>query len=304
MKMVTSMIALENNDIALLKEHHKKCSYIKREVESNFGSISNFLGTLQFEKISDSAHASFQEFYDLYKSIFTLSDESESMDGFATVLDLNNRVEIQNNFGPFEEEIFAIRDPRSSQIIAAANFVKYAFPNNSELAYDGSCQLNFILVHKDSRGLGIADILLDKIESEMIAYTALYANGHNFFITCEQNNPDKMSPKEISDDVHAALIDPIKRMAWWRRHGYKKLDFPYIQPALGTSSAPCNYLDYYIKICSDESNPQTISSSILLEHLRRFMFVSIGKFEVDMSKDSSWMAMSHFISSKRYIAIR
>jgi hypothetical protein len=128
--------------------------------------------------------------------------------------------------------------------------------------------------------------------------------GNKFFITCEQNNPSRMSAEQLQEDFEAGGIVPAARLKWWQKKGYRRLDFRYEQPPLYPGADPCTYLDYYARV-SDESRSgiDSTASAILLEHLRRFFFVSVGKFAFDMSNNSQWLQQKRELESRSEIPL-
>ena len=218
-------------------------------------------------------------FYDLYARVFTLADEREPLEGFTSVLAFNDDAAVQNEFGPFREPILAAIDPQSGDIVAAVNFTLYAYPG-SVYDFDASCQMHFLMVREDLRGLGIGRHSNSRSGKSIATFSHTYCGvtRPRAFITCEQNNPARMTHDEILADARAALIHPYARMNWWRQRGFRRLDFNYMQPPLSPDHAPCTYLDYYARPSNASTEELScIPSDVLTEHLRRFFFVSVGK---------------------------
>ncbi|HET9395619.1 MAG TPA: hypothetical protein VFO36_06145, partial [Nitrospiraceae bacterium] len=144
---------------------------------------------------------------------------------------------------------------------------------------------------------------LDERMRGFIAARAPHA-AKAFFVTCEQNDPSRMSADQLEDDLKAAGIAPATRLAWWRKRGYRRLDFRYEQPPLHPDADPCTYLDYYARLSDGEpSANDSIGSAVLIEHLRRFFFVSVGKFAFDMNKNPQWLRQKRELEHREEIRL-
>ena len=138
-------------------EHRKRTKEVAGAIASEYGSAAVYRASLQLQMIDAPDDPLLPAFYDLYAQIFTLADEREPLDGFASVLAFNENAAVQRDYGPFREPILIARDPRSGELIAAVNFTLYAYPR-SIYAFDASCQMHFLMVREDIRGLGSAAI--------------------------------------------------------------------------------------------------------------------------------------------------
>lgn len=292
--------------LAALALHRERCEAKRRDVVREFGTLDHFLSRLQLDTIDSPDDPLLRNFYRLYESIFLLHEEREPIEGFSSVLRFNSSTAIQRDFGPLYEPIVALRDPTTNSMVAAASFTLYAYPHlRAEYGFDASCQLHFICVSEELRGLGLAGHLLATIEAMMEVYAERYSDTKpvRTFMTCEQNNPEKMTPEQIEEDARAALIDPLVRMSWWRRRSFQKLDFTYMQPPLSSSHAPCMYLDYYAKPCNGARGLHCLPAPVLLQHIRRFFFVSVGKLQFDMSTNHEWLQVQRELGARKLVAL-
>jgi GNAT superfamily N-acetyltransferase len=274
-------------------EHRVRSKASADAIISQYGSAVAYRNSLLLQTIDTPSDPLLPEFYGLYEQIFTLSDEREPLEGFANVLAYNGDNAIQKDFGPFHEPIIVACDPRTGEIVAAVSFTLYAYPGRA-YSFDASCQMHFLMVREDMRGLGIGSHLIEEVEKAIAAFASEHCGlaCPRAFITCEQNNPVRMTKDEILADARAALIHPYARMKWWRRRGFKRLDFRYMQPPLSPDHAPCTYLDYYARSSNGTSETVTsIPSDVLIEHLRRFFFISVGKLAFDMDANPQWQAV-------------
>lgn len=258
-------------------------------VTSQFGSIRAYIERLQVAVFNSPSAAHLADFYALYERCFPLEEERESIAGFQKVLALNSNAQAQAAYGPAEEHISVAFADRPGRVVGAANYILMPYDQvlASASGYDGSCQLNFLCVDPDYRGVGIARRMLELVREHCDRRFALTSRqtAPSWFITIEQNSPDRMSPEQIEADALAALIDPRDRSHWWRRNGFRKLALAYVQPPLSKDHAPCAYIDYFV-----QANGQVacLPAVALLEHLRRFFYLSVGKLEVEIETSDAW----------------
>ncbi|WPH04517.1 GNAT family N-acetyltransferase [Acrodontium crateriforme] len=284
----------------LLLKHRQKCADKVEEICAIYGSKVAYRKTLVVERIERSDDPRLTEFYQLYLSNFTLEHEQESLEGFAKVLDFNWDSKIQRDYGPFFEPIILLRDPANNELVGAADFALYAYPiQSSEYSgIDASCQLNFLVVRDTLRGVGIAFDLLNHVEMELLQFANQHTgqSPHKVFTTIEMNNPRRMTAEQLDEDATAALMDPNDRTIWWQKQGFYRLDLPYVQPALAPGGEACRYLDFFIRSkFSTEESPKEIPSFVIQEHVRRFFYVSVGKFETPMDDNVEWKEIVEFL---------
>jgi GNAT superfamily N-acetyltransferase len=298
-------MSLPNSVQDVLRQHRARCAEKIRQIRTTYGSTEAYRKTLGLETIDRPHDTGLEEFHRLYRSVFTLEDESEPIEGFAKVLSFNWNAHIQRDLGPFIEPIFVLRDPADGTLAGAANFVIYAYPGRREaFTFDASCQLNFLLVRDDLRGLGIALDLMDYMEAEIAKFARQHCGTHRTFTTIELNDPSRMTAEQIDADARAALIDPADRTAWWHKRGFRRLELPYVQPPLSADVEACTYLDYYIRcVAPADAQINAIPSAILQEHLRRFFTVSVGKFATDMEQNPEWLTIMQFLSRNALVGV-
>jgi GNAT superfamily N-acetyltransferase len=273
-----------------LKRQRARQVAFRANVTDAKGSSAGFLARLALSDITSGDDARIEKFYELYSAVFTLEEEREPIDGFRTVLDLNTDARVIKDFGPLREQVTVAQDP-SGRIVGAANYILYAHDEAAarRYGYAVSSQLNFLCVDQNYRGAGIAQYLLEDLYRKVGLYAAEQGRAGAGFITCEQNNPARMTAEQLEEDMAAALIDPYERMRWWRARGFAKLDFDYCQPALNPGQEPCTYIDFFVRFVGGGANERRfLPAPPLIDHLRRYFFVSVGKFEQDMNRDPTW----------------
>jgi ribosomal protein S18 acetylase RimI-like enzyme len=280
----------------------------REELISKYGSISDFLSDTVLEIVNDEASTSLKSFYALYQRMFALEEEREPLSGFQTVLGFNRNPQVQGLFGPLQEAVMLLRARRSDNVIAAVNYIvmMYPAPQRPLLGFDGSCQINFLCVDPDFRGTGLGQHMLDCVDREArrLVASKTGAIDPDMFFTIEQNNPARMTPEQIETDAAVALVDPFERMNWWAKRGYRRLEFKYEQPPLSPNQRPCDFIDYFVRFPSDPGcATQKLAAGALFEHLRRFFFVSVGKFEIDLKHNPQWAQQKNYLESRLAICI-
>lgn len=266
----------------------------RRDTLNACGSTAAFVQALQAETFDSSASPLLEPFYLLYERCFPLREEREPIEGFARVLDLNRDEQAQERYGPSHEFVTVAKREASPDIVAAANFIVMPYDRTSRDRYGftGSCQLNFLCVAPEVRGVGIAQHMLDHVDAIVARkLTDVTAEARPaWFTTIEQNNPGRMTQEQIERDAAAALIDPAVRGQWWSKRGFRKLAFNYVQPPLSAEHDACTYIDFYAQLAGAAKSADALPAAALLEHLRRFFFISVGKLETDMEANDHWLS--------------
>jgi ribosomal protein S18 acetylase RimI-like enzyme len=291
---------------ALIDQQRKRQLAARSRIKAAHGSLKSYISKLEFIDIDRSRSPLLQDFYALYEKAFSLAEEREPLSGFETVLAFNQHAQVQAGFGPFYEAITIVRDYKT--VIAAANYtiMSYRSPQRARIGFDGSCQLNFICVDKTVRGVGLARALLNHVDTRIsdVVSSETAAAAPRVFITCEQNNPARMTQKQIETDAAAALIDPLERTRWWSKLEFSRLDFPYEQPPLSVQHQPCAYIDYYVRIPNEDmGSRRSFQTRPLLEHLRRFFFVCVGKFDIDMTRNEEWLRQKKYLEEREHVPV-
>jgi GNAT superfamily N-acetyltransferase len=122
----------------------------------------------------------------------------------------------------------------------------------------------FIAVAPTCRQSGVGRELVARTEA-LLAADAQRAHGRDLdCIVAEMNDPFKLDPSEDS-------LDPFLRAAIWDRFGFRKLDFPYLQPALSAEQSPVSGLFLIAKTFRPDyaaGLPSEIVKSVLRGYLR------------------------------------
>jgi GNAT superfamily N-acetyltransferase len=115
--------------------------------------------------------------------------------------------------------------------------------------------IEFLVIKSPFRQRRLGAALLQWTE-DMLHRDSLHAGYSGWdYVVAEMNDPFKLV--ELADSM-----DPFQRSMIWHRWGYKKISFPYIQPALSPDKEPVRNL---LLVCKTRASSitSTISSNIL-----------------------------------------
>jgi GNAT superfamily N-acetyltransferase len=207
---------------------------------------------MDFREISDRPQdvETLRAFYEgVYVSQFPVVDERESLKNMAEYLRLKaggwygrNNYHVLLGFEGDHPQAGSITD-----YLAAAN----------------AGVIEFLTVADGLRRNGLGRRLLDATE-QLLADDAAKNGRALDCIVAEMEDPFRQTAAEDS-------LDPFVRAAVWDRFGYRKLDFPYIQPALSDEQSAVTNLLLLVKARRPEYQrgiPSTVMKSILAEYMR------------------------------------
>ena len=168
-----------------------------------------------------------EQFYnDVYVAEFPSRDERESLQNMRNYL----RLKATGWYGRNNYHILMGLDDGNP---VAGAFVDYLDEPNS-------AAIEFLVVSHELRGTGCGRRLLDETEKLLTNdATALGKNGLDCLVA-EMNDPFKQAKDSM---------DPFIRAAIWDGWGYRRLDFPYVQPALSKGQARVDDLLLIAKPC-------------------------------------------------------
>jgi len=251
-----------------------------------------------FEEIVRSDSPAFRSFYAMYEAAFPIEDEREPPEAFDAILALNAELALQSVHGPYREMVVAIRAWDGGPIIGGHVFGMTTSAAHRASGIAASVQGIYTFVHPDMRGtLSIREV------AEYSQHTASRIFAPRGFaqrlappILFEVNNPLRMSDEEIALDTRLSGTDPFRRYAFWRRSGFRPLDFPYVQPALRAGASAIAYLDLF---CT-HAGMDRLPASVLLAHLSAFISVSCIKGE-DIDSDADFSTMKQWLRSHEHV---
>jgi GNAT superfamily N-acetyltransferase len=153
-------------------------------------------------------------FYDdLYSAEFPDPDERES---------LANMVAYLRGAGQSENGYHIVLARDDGKTVGAA-ISDYFIASNCGV-------IEFLVAAPGRRGRGLGTALLRDTETRL-ASDARRRGRELQLVAAEINDPFR--PGGIPDN-----LDPFTRVRWWGGHGYGRLNFPYVQPALSETQGP------------------------------------------------------------------
>lgn len=131
----------------------------------------------------------------------------------------------------------------------------YFFARNQTALGMGS----YLAVKKEFRNKGIGTKLID-LRDKMLSRDADQLDCHLKGLIIQVNDPQLMSAGEIDHDA----VDSWERELFWRRRGYRKIAFNFIQPPIREGEPPVEYLSLYIfPYCQEWKRMEHISGTEL-----------------------------------------
>lgn len=145
-----------------------------------------------------------------------------------------------------------------------------------------SAAIEFITVSEQHRGKKIGRLLLDKTIS------VLESDGELNLVVAEIENP------EVYD--RASVISPVDRAVIWKRYGFFRIDFDYIQPRLSDSQSPASFLWLIAR-----SPDRRIKSSLVLDVLKSYFELAMGI--EDAESTTEYIFAKNQFSSREYVEL-
>jgi GNAT superfamily N-acetyltransferase len=171
-----------------------------------------------------------EQFYnDIYVGEFPSRDERESLQNMRNYLRLKAT-------GWYGRNNYHILMGLSDGNPVAGAFVDYLDEPNSGV-------IEFLVVSHELRGTGCGRRLLDETEKLAGTDATTLGKGGLDCIVAEMNDPFKQTKDSM---------DPFIRAAIWDGWGYRRLDFPYVQPALSKDKVRVDDLLLIAKPCRGE----------------------------------------------------
>jgi GNAT superfamily N-acetyltransferase len=166
-------------------------------------------------------------FYDeAYSPEFPDPDERESLANIERYLELKAQ-------GWYGDNAYHVVVAEDDGIIVGGAISDYLADPNAGV-------VEFLVVTPAARGQGLGRRLLDVTEASIDADARRLGRPAADFIIAEINDPFRI-------DLAADNLDPFLRARVWSGWGYRKLDFPYVQPALSAAQQPVRHLLLAVK---------------------------------------------------------
>lgn len=180
---------------------------------------------------------------------------------------------------------------RASEIIGGVAFYFFSF---------GDYALgmgSYLAVRKDFRRKGVGMRLInarDRTLSKDAQLFSVYLKG----LVIQVNDPSLMSMEEIKRDP----MDPWRREMFWKRRGYRKIAFNFIQPSIRADDSPIEYLSLHIfPYCPEWDRMEQISRKDLSDII--YCFIRCTGTVGPMELDPSYIRMKSELSGQEYFNI-
>jgi hypothetical protein len=228
---------------------------------------------LSYEEVRFDDSRSFAALYYIYAELFPLADEREPPEAFFEIAALNTNVGVQGAFGPWREIVASIRSWQGGPIIGGHVFGVTTSRAHIAFGCMASVQAMYTFLEPASRGRGSIREMRAYLESEALRVFGFASGAMPPLIFFEANNPLRMTEAEIEEDTRRSGISPFKRYLFWKRKGFRPLDFTYVQPRLRPDAEPVRYLDLF---CSAPRETR-VPAALLKHHLAAFVSISVRK---------------------------
>lgn len=180
---------------------------------------------------------------------------------------------------------------KDNQVVGGVSFYYFSF--GSHAIGMGS----YIAVKKEHRRGGIGIKLID-IRDQVLHKDSMELNCYIKGLVVQVNDPSLMKIEEIKQDS----MDPWKREMFWRRRGYRKIAFNFIQPSVKEVYPPVEYLSLHIFPYSSEwKEMKRISKNEL--YSITYCFIRCTTTIGPMENDPSYRRMKAELDEQEYFAV-
>lgn len=154
---------------------------------------------------------------------------------------------------------------RDDQVVGGTSF--YFFSHRNEPVPTALGMGSYMAVKRDFRRNGIGTNLIET-RNQMLSRDARELDCCLRGLIIQVNDPELMSMEEIERDS----MNSWEREKFWKRRGYRKIAFDFIQPPIRDGDPPIEYLSLYMfPYCSKWENMEYISSDYLRDVVRCFI---------------------------------
>ena len=117
----------------------------------------------------------------------------------------------------------------------------------------------YLAVRNDFRSEGIGTKLID-LRDRILSRDASELHCQLKGLIIQVSDPELMGAEEIERDV----MDPWERERFWKRQGYRKINFDFLQPPIREGEPPVEYLSLYmVPYCPEWESMEYISRAEL-----------------------------------------
>ena len=239
------------------------------------------VSALSFRELTASAsdRAVLRRFYDdVYTPEFPDLDERESLVNIERYLELKAK-------GWYGANAYHVIVVESAGATVAGVIADY-------LAEPNAGVIEFLVVTPAVRGRALGRRLHDHTEAVLVDDARRAGRPTLDFVVAEINDPFRI-------DLAADNLDPFLRARVWGGWGYRKLDFPYVQPALSEAQQPVRHLMLAIKPITAayaEAVPAVRLGDTVRAYLRWAMRIQ------DPDANAEYRAMQHHLAAREGVA--
>lgn len=211
------------------------------------------------------------EFYNqVYTTNFIDPDERVSLDDIEGFLK-------KKSDGWYKQNNYHVIIAKHEEKIIAGSISDY-FADCSAAA------IEFITVSQEYRGNKVGRLLLEK------TIEVLNEDGELDLVVAEIENPEIYKG--------ASVIPPLDRALIWKKYGFSRVDFNYIQPRLSENQQPISFLWLIAKQKKSETK---ITSSLLLEVLRCYFELAMGIEDAKLTEE--YISVEKQLAGKEFVGL-
>jgi hypothetical protein len=240
------------------------------------------MSVLSFRELTASSgdRALLRRFYDdVYAPEFPDPDERESFASIERYLELKAK-------GWYGDNAYHVIVVESEGAVLAGAIADYLADPNAGV-------VEFLVVTPTSRRGGLGRCLLDQTEASLAADARRAGRPALDFIVAEIDDPFRV-------DLAADNFDPFVRARVWGGWGYRKVDFPYVQPALSETQQPVHHLMLAVKPLADAC-ADGLPAPRLLDTVRAYLRWAMRLTEPEANAE--YRAMREHLAARARVAL-
>ena len=252
----------------------------KRIPADVFAEYDNFFSKdtdLTFEEVTLKDKTSIRDlgnFYtEVYLEAFPDENERETFDNLLYYLKQADKAK------EYRYHIVLAKD-ENDNIVAGSVFDYFAKSNSGVI--------EFIAVSPEIQSSGVGTALFKQVRRIVSEDAEKLVKKQPDYLFCEADSPGK-SRNSVN-----------KHLYFWRKHKYKKIDFSYIQPALGDGKEAVNEL-WLTVACLKDFGSRTIPAKAVLDFLSEYMKHAMKI--ADPAKTAEYQAMKKELEKKGEVSL-
>jgi GNAT superfamily N-acetyltransferase len=186
---------------------------------------------------------------------------------------------------------------REDQVVGGTSFYFFNQIKGTDLKPTALGMGSYLAVKKHFRGNGIGTELIE-LRDQTLSRNARELDCHLRGLIIQVSDPGLMSAEEIDRDP----MNPRKREEFWKRRGYRKIDFNFIQPAIRVDEPPIEYLSLYmLPYCQQWKDMKSISRDDLWDVV--YCFIRCTGTVGPPETDPSYLRMRAELASHEYFQV-